>query len=99
MYYDLILPYRLEPGCKLGKQESGEEVAIYTKLTFEGCDKAITEEEYQKFHEKGRYFLADKIQEKVELITPITGDEYEQNIIDEGNPAVIPFSLDDDEDE
>ncbi|RNC62777.1 MAG: hypothetical protein AWM53_01996 [Candidatus Dichloromethanomonas elyunquensis] len=83
MYYDLLFPYRIEAGAKIGTQENGEQLPVYTKITLGKAKKPITEEEYDKMHEANRITLANILHEKIELITPISGEEYEENANEE----------------
>jgi len=67
----------------MGTQEDGEQLPIYTQLTMENCKNPIDEKGYNEMHERMRQQIGDLLHEDVEMVTCITGEEYEANVDEE----------------
>lgn len=93
MYYDLKFPFKIKEGCKLGTQEDGEQLPVYTQLTMENCKKPIDEKEYSEMHERMRQQVADLVHEDVEMVVCISGEEYEANVDSEDDDS-DPITMD-----
>jgi len=83
MYCDLIFPFKVKEGCKMGIQEDGEKLAIYTQLTIEKAKNQIDEQGYSEMHERLRQQIADLLHEDIEMVVCISGEEYEANVDDD----------------
>lgn len=85
MYYDLRFTYRIEAGAGLAKDEEGNNVEAYLQTTHKGCKVApvMSEERYNEIHEEQRIGLAKALRIDLEMITCISGEEYEANVDDE----------------
>ena len=83
MYYDLRFPYRIEEEAGIANDGQGNDVEAYIQIKIGNAKKAITEEEYDAMHEENRHTVANMLEKDVKWITPITGEEYENNVDEE----------------
>lgn len=75
---DISFCFRFEKGCDIGLQPNGEETEVYYKIVLRN-HPPMSDEEYKDHHEKIKHDLSKYSGNSIDLITPITYDEYIQN--------------------
>jgi hypothetical protein len=78
MIYDLYFCYRIEKEARIGEDEHGNPCEIYVQIKLGECEtENLDPEQERKSHEvDGPNIIADMYHIPIELITPITLEEY-----------------------
>ena len=80
MVKNLRFCFRIDKSVGLAQDENGNNVEAYACITSKGVDSyTIPKEKYEKAKDAARRMIRDSLNCDIELVTPITLNEYLDN--------------------